>query len=142
MSKKIAIATVLFFGFLAGTNAHAQAFNVSLDGYCNTFALTINSWEIYGTRGGCNDNEIEGGAVASIGTPAKRYYSTNDSEDLQEVFSWYFTKPTKKGKGSWYLYRTDGTSESLINSGTYTTIPAGQEPRNTSDRNATAPKNR
>jgi hypothetical protein len=143
LTKKITIAAMLFFGlFLATASAHAQAFNVSLDGYCNTFALTISSWEIYGTRSGCGTDIIEGGAVASIGTPSKRYYSTNDSQDLTEVFSWYFTKPTKKGKGTWFLYKSVGTSDGLWNSGTYTSIPAGQEPRNTSDKNATARKTR
>jgi hypothetical protein len=143
LTKKITIAAMLFFGlFLATASAHAQAFNVSLDTYCNTFALTISGFEIYGTRSGCGDNEIEGGASALVGTPAKRYYTTSDSEDLTEVFNWYFTKPTKKGKGTWFLYKSIGTSDGLLNSGTYTVIPAGQEARNTSDKNATRPKTR
>ena len=141
MTKKIAIAAMLFFGVLASASAHAQAFNVSLDGFCNTFALTISSWEIYGTRGGCGYTDIDGGAVAHVGTPAKLYYLTNDSNDLNEQFSWFFTKP-KKSKGFWYLYESTGSAYSLINSGTYTQTPAGDEPKTVSDKDVTASKTR
>jgi hypothetical protein len=141
-SKKINMAIVLFFGLMAGASAHAQAFNVSLDGYCNTFALTISSWEVYGTRSGCGYTVIDGGAVAFVGVPSKRYYTAFDSEDLNELYSWFFTKPNKKGKGNWFLYKSIGSSDVLLNSGTYTQTPAGQEPTNTSDQDATAFKKR
>jgi hypothetical protein len=139
MTKKIAIAAMLFFGVLASASAHAQSFNVSLDGFCNTFALTISGFEIYGTRGGCGYTDIDGGAVAHVGTPTKLYYTTSDSNDLNELFNWYFTKP-KKNKGNWYLYESLGSSYTLINSGTYTQTPAGEEPKTVSDKDATASK--
>ena len=47
MIKKIAIASVLFLSFIA--TAQAASFNVSLDGFCNTFTMTttaLNSLEL------------------------------------------------------------------------------------------------
>jgi len=136
--KNIAVATVLFFGLLCAASAHATTFNVSLDGYCNTFALTISSWEIYGTRSGCGYTVIDGGAVANVA--GKAYYLTNDSNDLAEQFSWYFTKPKKKA-GKWYLYESTGSGFSLINSGTYTQTSPDMEPNTTSDKDVTASRN-
>ena len=103
MLNKIAIATVLFLSPLF-LSAHAQSFNVSLDGFCNTFALTIDTWSIYGTRGGCGYTVIDGGAVAHVGTLTYRLVA--DTNDGSILYSWYFTKPRKKHgvtSGSWYL---------------------------------------
>ncbi|MEJ0045399.1 MAG: hypothetical protein WDN04_04055 [Rhodospirillales bacterium] len=114
--KSFALAAAMVMA--ASTGAMAQKpFNVSLDGFCNTFALTINAFEIYGQRTGCGYTVIDGGNAATVSHA--KYNVTNDSNDGSEIFIWYFTPPKHKA-GNWYLYESTGTSETEVNSGTYT----------------------
>jgi hypothetical protein len=131
--KKIAIASVLFFGFMA--TASATTFDVSLDGFCNTFTLTISGFEVYGTRQGCGYTVIDGGALVTIS--GSRYRMTADTNDGSTLFTWFFTPP-KNHKGNWYLYGTDGTTDTLINSGTYTRTGAAGAAHNNGKRDITA----
>jgi len=114
MIKKIALSTALFLSLMA--TAQAKSFNVSLDSFCNTFALTYQGTSVYGTRGGCGYTVIDGGAVAHVG--GTLFLLTADTNDGAEIFTWYFTKPVG-GHGNWYLYESVGTSNTLVNSGTY-----------------------
>jgi hypothetical protein len=128
--KKFVLAAALALGASSGAMAQTPL-NISLTGFCDTFALTLNGFEIYGTRSGCGNNVIDGGNTAKIG---KNYLVTNDTNDGAEIYVWYFTPP-KKNKGSWYLYESTGTSESEINSGAYTVT--GTQARETSTVSAT-----
>jgi hypothetical protein len=115
MIKKMALGAALFLSLLA--TAQASSFNVALDGYCNTFALTVQSGLIAGTRGGCGYTVIDGGAIAKVNGVV--YRLTADTNDGSLLFTWYFTAPVQ-GHGNWYLYASDGTSDTLYNQGTYT----------------------
>jgi|SRR5271165_2908664 len=140
MIKKIALASVLFFSFLGA--AQASTFNLSLDGFCNTFALNIqSSLFIAGTRSGCGYTVIDGGAIVKIG--GITYKLTGDTNDGSVLFTWYFTAPVS-GHGNWYLYSSDGTADTLINSGTYTrTFKTDSEPNSgAKDVTADIPKRR
>jgi hypothetical protein len=69
MIKKIALSTALFLALMA--TAEAKSFNVSLDGFCNTFALTYQGTSVYGTRSGCGYTVIDG---ARLPTSAVRFF--------------------------------------------------------------------
>ncbi len=116
MLRKLALAAALVLAGSATAQA-ASSFNVALDGFCNTFTLTVDGMDIYGTRGGCGYTDIDGGTSAKVGTTP--YRITNDTNDGTILFTWYFTKPKHKA-GDWYLYGSDGNSQTLYNSGTYT----------------------
>jgi hypothetical protein len=133
MFKKFAIAAVVFLTFLA--TAQASTFNVSLDGFCNTFALTFNGFEIYGNRSGCNDNEIDGGASVHIN--GVLYRLSADTNDGSTLFNWYFT-PAVKNHGNWYLYGSNGSGYTELNSGTYTKMKAGTIVRYNGKKDVTA----
>ena len=122
MLKITLIAAALVAAGVSG--AVAKPFNVALDGYCNTFALTITKTSIAGTRGGCGYTDIDGGTVASV--KKKPYYITNDTNDSAEIFTWLFSPP-KQGTGTWTLYESDGTTQSLVNSGTYSPATTSQQ---------------
>ena len=94
----------------------AKAFNIALDGFCNTFALTISGVQIYGTRGGCGYTVVDGGFVSAINHHG--YDVTSDTNDGSTLFTWVFTKP-RGGSGDWFLYGSNGSSQTLVNSGTY-----------------------
>jgi len=83
--------------------------------------LTISGFEIYGTRGGCGYNVIDGGANVHIG--GLPYKMTADTNDGSTLFNWFFTPPQHHA-GNWYLYGSDGASYTLLNSGTYTRTAA------------------
>jgi hypothetical protein len=134
MIKKLALGTALFLSLLA--TSQAQSFTPALTGFCNTFALTINVWEVYGTRSGCGYTVIDGGAVATV--TAKKYYLAADTNDGTTLFNWYFTKPNKKLKGNWYLYGSNGTTYSFINSGTYVETAAADVERYNGKKDITA----
>ncbi|HTZ71207.1 MAG TPA: hypothetical protein VMB71_11205 [Acetobacteraceae bacterium] len=112
-----------------GSAAFASSFNVSLDGFCNTFALTVSGFEVYGSRSGCGYTVIDGGTVGKVGS---KYTISNDTNDQAEIFTWYFTK-AKHGAGNWYLYESTASSQSEINSGTYTVTGSDRTPRGTID---------
>jgi hypothetical protein len=111
--KKILMAA----SFLAAgsTGAMAQSFNVSLNSYCDTFALVQDGFAIYGTHSGCGSTYVDGGATVKI---SKKYLETQDTIDGAEIYSWYFTPP-KHNKGAWYVYEETGSGVTEINSGTY-----------------------
>jgi hypothetical protein len=120
MIRKIALAAALC---VAGSaTAQATTYNIALDGFCNTFTLYVNGFEVSGTRGGCGYTDIDGGSVGKVGS---KYIISNDTNDSAEIFTWYFTPP-KHNAGSWYLYEsTGGTSQTEVNSGTYTSTKSG-----------------
>ena len=128
--KTIARAVLVVAAFSAGaaaaqtaapeTKAHpAKALNISLDGFCNTFALTVSGVQIYGTRGGCGYTVVDGGFVSSISHQS--YDVSNDTNDGSTLFTWVFTKP-RGGSGSWFLYGSNGSSQTELNSGTYSPL--------------------
>jgi hypothetical protein len=140
MIKKLALSTVLFLSFAA--TAGATTFNISLDGFCNTFALNYGAWSIAGTRAGCGYTVIDGGALTHV--TGTFYYLTADTNDGSVLFTWFFTQP-HSGKGNWYLYSSDGTNDTLVNSGTYTRHFATENPEaNSGKKDVTAdiPKRR
>jgi hypothetical protein len=132
MIKQYALAAALC---VAGAPyAMAAPLHISLDGFCNTFVLTLDSFEVYGKRAGCGYRVIDGGTNAEIGGVS--YIIANDTQHGgKNLFTWYFTPPVKKA-GSWFLYNSDGKSETEINSGTYT-VGKVAGARNT--RDATSP---
>jgi hypothetical protein len=120
MIKKLTLAAAAFvvtLCFSLPATAQSSTFNFSLDGYCNTFSLNTSGIFIAGTRAGCGYTVIDGGAVVKITGTVWRL--TADTNDGSELFTWYFTKPVN-GKGDWYLYTSDGTNDTELNSGTYT----------------------
>jgi hypothetical protein len=126
MIKKLALATAAFVVTLCMSlpaTAQSSTFNFSLDGFCNTFSLNTSGIFIAGTRSGCGYTVIDGGAVVNI--EGVTYRLTGDTNDGSVLFTWYFTKPIN-GKGNWYLYSSDGTSDTESNSGTYTRIKGDQ----------------
>ena len=133
MIKKIAIASVLFLSFIA--TAQAGSFNVSLDGFCNTFTMTTTGFEFFGTRQGCGYTVIDGGSNVHVtGSPYKLTADTNDGSTL---FVWFFTPPVNK-HGNWYLYGSTGSTYTEINSGTYTKTAAAGAARNNGKKDVTA----
>lgn len=123
--RRLALAALVTAAGMAGTTAaSASTLNLSLDGFCNTFAWTLDGFEIYGTRGGCGYTVIDGGtAAAKIGTV--KYDIVSDTQDgTTNVFMWYFTPPKHKA-GSWFLYSSTGTAFTEVNSGTYTVTASG-----------------
>ena len=122
---------------LAASAASAQSVNIALDGYCNTFALTLDGFEIYGTRAGCGYTVIDGGSVAKIGS-AKYDITSDTSDGASNIFVWYFT-PAKHKVGNWYLYSSTGSAFTEVNSGTYTETVAGAARREGADV-TTSPK--
>ena len=127
MLKKLSIA----FLFLAIGSADAAPKNyrltVSLDGFCNTFSLATSGASVWGTRSGCGYTDVEGGTVAKVALDSQgTYIVANDSNDLAEVFTWYFTPPAKKtGTGKFELYFSDGTQQYEALSGTYSPTQSG-----------------
>jgi hypothetical protein len=120
MIKKLTLATAAFLVTLCMSlpaTAQSSTFNFSLDGFCNTFSLNTAGVFIAGTRAGCGYTVIDGGAVVKITGTTWRL--TGDTNDGSVLFTWYFTKPVN-GKGSWFLYSSDGTTDTESNSGTYT----------------------
>ena len=116
MFKKFAIASAIL---LIGTvGAQAAKFNVSLDGYCNTFKLTLNGFEVYGKRSGCGYTVTDGGSDATIGG-SEYYIPADQNPHSKDILVWYFTPPSG-GAGNWYLYDSNGKSFTEVNSGTYT----------------------
>jgi hypothetical protein len=115
MVRHATLVMGLVLALLAG--AHAQTtHNISLDGFCNTFTLTENGFEIYGTRQGCGYTVIDGGANVHISSTY--YHMPADTNDGSEIFNWFFTAAVN-GVGNWYLYESVGTSYTFLNSGTY-----------------------
>jgi hypothetical protein len=136
MIKKIALATALVAALgLSLPAAAQQPFNLSLDGFCNTFALTINSWSIVGTRAGCGYTVIDGGAIVRV--TGVTYRLTADTNDGSTLFTWFFTPPVR-GHGNWYLYGSDGVTDTLFNSGTYTRTFAADAESNNGKKDVTA----
>jgi hypothetical protein len=116
MIKLLLAAALAFAGATAATGASAQStLDISLKGFCNTFALNLDGFGIYGTRSGCGYTVIDGGASAKIG---KNYLVTNDTNDSAEIFSWYFTPP-KNNRGKFYLYEATGTTFAEVTAGKY-----------------------
>ena len=110
--------------------AQATNYNISLDGYCNTFSLTRSTWQVYGTRSGCGYTVIDGGVTTHIS--GTFYLAPSDSNDSYNgdtgQFTWLFTRPSG-GSGYWYLYYSDGSSQVYYSSGTYTaTAPGAKHP--------------
>jgi len=124
MYKKFAVAAAVLLIGSASAQA-ATKFNVSLDGYCNTFKLTLDSFEVYGKRSGCGYTVTEGGSDAVIS--GSEYYSPADQNPhAKDILVWYFTPPSG-GAGNWYLYDSNGKSMTEVNSGTYTVTAGAAE---------------
>jgi hypothetical protein len=121
MVKKIALAAALLAASTLTASAKDYSLNITLDGFCNTFNLTTSGITVWGNRSGCGYTNLSGGTVGKVGG---KYIIANDSTDLAEVFTWYFTPP-KHGTGSWTLYESNGTSQVVINAGTYAPTPKG-----------------
>jgi hypothetical protein len=130
MIKKIALAAALLAASTLTASAKDYSLNVTLDGFCNTFSLTTSGITVWGNRSGCGYTNLSGGTVGKAGG---KYIIANDSTDLAEVFTWYFTPPNRHGKGSFTLYYSDGTSQTELNSGTYAPTPQGGAARNAPD---------
>jgi hypothetical protein len=124
MMKTIALAAAVLAASTLTASAKDYNLNITLDGFCNTFSLTTSGIAVWGNRSGCDYTNISGGTVAKVSK--SNYIIANDSTDLAEIFTWYFTPP-KHGKGTWYLYYSDGTSQSELNSGTYSPTTEGGE---------------
>jgi len=135
MIKKTVIALTLFLSFSA--ISQASSFNVSLDGFCNTFTLNVTTPFIAGTRQGCGYTVIDGGAVVKVSGVS--YRLTADTNDEAEIFTWYFAAPVG-GHGNWYLYSSDGNTNTLVNSGTYSKLKSPDEEPNRGAKDVTAPK--
>jgi hypothetical protein len=126
MIKKLALAAAVFVATLCislPASAQNGTINISLDGFCNTFSLTTTGVFIAGTRSGCGYTVIDGGAAVRVGSVL--YHLTGDTNDGSELFTWYFTQPIK-GHGNWYLYTSDGTTDTETNSGTYSRIQGNE----------------
>lgn len=122
MFKKLAIASALLLVGTAG--AQAAKFNVSLDGFCNTFKLTLNGFEVYGKRSGCGYTVTDGGSDAVI-SGTEYYIPADQNPHVKDILVWYFTPPSG-GAGNWYLYDSNGKSMTEVNSGTYTVTSAAE----------------
>jgi len=127
MIRNLTLACVLLAAFASGASAKNYKLNVSLDGFCNIFSLTTSGASVWGSRTGCGYTNVEGGTVAKVSLDSKgAYIIANDSTDLAEVFTWYFTPPAKRtGTGKWVLYYSDGTQQYEALSGTYSPTPLG-----------------
>ena len=123
MYKKFAIAAAVLL--IGSASAQAAKFNVSLDGYCNTFKLTLDSFEVYGKRSGCGYTVTDGGSDALIGG-SEYYMPADQNPHAKDILVWYFTPPSG-GAGNWYLYDSNGKSMTELNSGTYTVTSAAAE---------------
>jgi len=115
MIRQLAMTAVLG---LAAAGAHAATtLDVSLDGYCNTFTLTQQGYNVWGTRQGCGYTVIDGGVVAKVnGVQRILSYDTNDQTT---IYTWAFTPPDANGAGYWRLYGSDGSVQELYLEGTY-----------------------
>jgi hypothetical protein len=124
MLKQFGIAAALCV--CGSFGAQAATYNISLTGFCNTFSLTTSTWQVYGTRSGCSYTVTDGGVATKIATV--KYLATNDSNDSYNgdtgQYTWLFTKP-KQGGGDFYLYYSNGSSQTEITSGTYTYTAPG-----------------
>ena len=124
MFKKFAIATAVLLIGSASAQA-ATKFNVSLDGFCNTFSLKLDGFEVYGKRSGCGYTVFDGGSDAVI-SGSEYYVPADQNPHAKDILVWYFTPPSG-GAGSWYLYDSNGKSMTEVNSGTYTVTSAAAE---------------
>jgi hypothetical protein len=57
---------------------------------------------------------------------------TADTNDGSILYTWFFTPPVN-GKGHWYLYGSNGSSDAFLNSGTYTRHSAAAAASGTKD---------
>ena len=114
ITKLVSIAAL---SLLAAAGVQAKPLNISLDGYCNTFALNNTDANVYGIRSGCGYDVVDGGVIAKVA--GVKYTMPSDTNDGSLLFTWYFDKPVG-GHGNWLLYASNGTSTGLFNSGTYT----------------------
>jgi hypothetical protein len=119
---------------LLAVGAQAAPMNISLDGYCNTFALNTSGEMVYGIRSGCGYDVIDGGVLAKVKGEGK-VTVTNDTNDGSTLFTWIFSK-AQGGAGTWKLYGSNGTSTTLFNSGTYTLT--GMAPSKAGTKDVTA----
>jgi hypothetical protein len=122
MMKKITLAAALLAASTLTASAKDYNLNVTLDGFCNTFSLTTSGFMVWGNRSGCGYTNLSGGTVGKVGPT---FIIANDSTDLGEIFTWYFSPPKHK-KGTWSLYESNGTSQTEVNSGTYAPTAKGE----------------
>src|SRR5215467_837344 len=111
MIRKSILAAALTLAGLGA--AQASTYNISLDGFCNTFALTTSAWQVWGVRSGCGYDVNDGGVFAKFAgakfiTPSDSNATFNGDTGL---FTWIFSKPTRAGTGTWFLYYSNGTSQ-------------------------------
>jgi len=127
MFKNLSLACAILALGAAGASAKNYVLNIGLDGFCNTFSLTTSGASVWGTRSGCGYTDVEGGTVAKVALDSQgTYIVANDSNDLAEVFTWYFTPPAKKsGAGKFVLYYSDGSQQYEALSGTYSPTQSG-----------------
>jgi hypothetical protein len=117
--EKIMIKNIVLAGVLAlagSTAARAGDFNVSIDGRCNTFVLHVDGVFVAGRRGGCGTKVIGAGTIATVEGKDGMVYSDHGNG---MALTWYFAKPTD-GAGNVYLYGSDGMTDTLLKTGTYT----------------------
>lgn len=127
MFKSLSIACVFLAIGAFDASAKTYRLNVTLDGFCNTFSLTASNASVWGTRSGCGYTDVDGGTVGKVALDSHgTYIIANDSNDLAEVFTWYFTQPDKKtGTGKFVLYYSDGSQQYEALSGTYSPTQSG-----------------
>jgi len=127
MIRNISLACAVLAAFASCASAKSYKLDVALDGFCNTFSLTASGASVWGTRSGCGYTNLEGGTVAKVALDSHgTYIIANDSTDLAEVFTWYFTPPAKHtGTGAFVLYYSDGTQQYEAISGTYSPEQGG-----------------
>ena len=121
MLRNTLAAALMSVGALSASQANP--INISLDGYCNTFAIQ-GGVAYYGSRGGCGSTITIGGTgVIEKGVKHKLNMVLGDSEDGTHVMTWVFERSNLPKKHRWWLYESDGTASTLLNSGTYTESP-------------------
>jgi hypothetical protein len=127
MLKTLSIACVFLAIGASGVAAKNYRLNITLDGFCNTFSLTTSGASVWGTRSGCGYTDVDGGSVAKVKLDSSgTYIVASDSNDLAEVFTWYFTPPAKKtGTGKFEMYYSDGAQQYEALSGTYSPTQSG-----------------
>jgi len=116
---------------MASTAIASAATVLSLDGFCNAYAMRKNGAGVYAALDtGCSE-AIGGGVVATIkGSGKNAIIALQDPSNPGAQFEFTFSYPFVTG-GVWDLYETtDGKHVSLILSGNYTVLmPAGAPPQ-------------
>jgi hypothetical protein len=111
----------------ASTGAASAATVLSLDGYCNAYAMRVYTGGLVAMKDtGCS-NGYGAGLVASVrGDGKTTVMALTDPGNTTTQFAFKFSYPFATG-GTWTLYSTtNGAHVTTVLSGTYT-VPSGGE---------------